>query len=62
MTRGQIRKLRKKLGLTQQQFALVLGCTHHTVESYEQGKRSPNEYYENRLDTLMAKVKQSQKL
>jgi len=38
----QVRMLRKKLGLSQAQFARRFGFTLDTVQQYEQGRRRPS--------------------
>jgi putative transcriptional regulator len=52
----EIRELRQKLGLTQTQFALALGCKKGTIENYEQAKRKPSEVFEERLEKLRKKA------
>jgi DNA-binding transcriptional regulator YiaG len=39
-----IKELRTKAGLTQAQFAELLGCSKRAVESWEGGKREPPAY------------------
>jgi len=39
----RLRQLRKKLGLTQQEFADKLGIPRNNIAGYETGKRSPSE-------------------
>lgn len=38
---NEIRKLREKVGLTQRQFARLLGVTHQTVINWEKGRTEP---------------------
>ena len=52
----EIKQLRQKLGLTQTQFALALGCKKSTIENYEQAKRKPAEVFEARLEKLAKKA------
>ena len=52
----EIKQLRQKLGLTQTQFALALGCKKGTIENYEQAKRKPSEVFEARLGKLAKKA------
>ena len=52
----EIKQLRQKLGLTQTQFALALGCKKGTIENYEQAKRKPSEVFEERLEKLRKKA------
>ena len=47
-----IKQRRQRLGLTQTQFALALGCKKGTIENYEQAKRKPSEVF----DTLQASM------
>ena len=42
MTSEQIKRLRKKLGLTQRQLAEELGVPTNTVARWEQGERTPS--------------------
>ncbi|NNG17947.1 MAG: helix-turn-helix domain-containing protein [Gemmatimonadales bacterium] len=37
-----IRRIRRKLGLSQAVFAQVLSTSVHTIQSWEQGKRGPD--------------------
>ncbi len=41
-TNKQIAQLRKKLGLTQERFANLLGCTVGSVNRWEKGKTKPS--------------------
>ena len=52
----EIKQLRQKLGLTQTQFALALGCKKGTIENYEQAKRKPSEVFEERLEKIRKKA------
>ena len=52
----EIKQLRQKLGLTQTQFALALGCKKGAIENYEQAKRKPSEVFEERLEKLRKKA------
>jgi putative transcriptional regulator len=36
-----IRQIREKLGLSQQEFALTIGVSHRTLQNWEQGHRMP---------------------
>ena len=51
-----IKQRRQRLGLTQTQFALALGCKKGTIENYEQAKRKPSEVFEERLEKLRKKA------
>jgi len=44
-----IKSLRKRLGLTQEQFAHRVGVTYGTVNSWENGKRKPLPFLLRRL-------------
>lgn len=37
-----IRRYRKKLGLTQQEFAVALGMSQSTISRFETGERKPD--------------------
>jgi len=41
VTPNEIRKLRDEVGLTQRQFARLLGVTHQTVINWEKGRTEP---------------------
>lgn len=41
MSPDEIRKLREEVGLTQRQFAQLLGVSHQTVISWEKGRTEP---------------------
>jgi len=38
----QIKELRYRLGMTQEQFAVQLGVTHGTINRWENGKSHPS--------------------
>jgi putative transcriptional regulator len=38
----QIKELRYRLGMTQEQFAVKLGVTHGTINRWENGKSHPS--------------------
>jgi transcriptional regulator with XRE-family HTH domain len=44
-----IKELRKRLGLTQEQFAQKVGVTYSTVNHWENGKRVPLPFLVKRL-------------
>jgi len=57
---SRIKRLRKSLGLTQEQFAATVGVTFSTVNRWESGKSTPSPlamkqiellYYENEKKT-----------
>jgi putative transcriptional regulator len=41
MTPEQIKEVRRKLDLTQKEFALLVGCPLKTLKNWEQGRRKP---------------------
>ena len=47
-----ILRLRNKLGLTQGEFAKVLGVAMHTVSVWEQGRRTPRHSHKARICAL----------
>ncbi|MBP6875764.1 MAG: helix-turn-helix transcriptional regulator [Candidatus Eisenbacteria bacterium] len=60
-----IKALRKRLGLTQEQFAQKVGVTYSTVNHWENGKRTPQPFLVRRLielrDELAAGEKKTEK-
>ncbi len=54
-TRRDIKKLRKKMGLTQEQFAAEVGVTVSTVNRWENGKGKPQHLALVRLHELWSK-------
>ena len=44
-----VKKLRSKLGLTQEQFAQKVGVTFPTINSWEKGSRKPHPFLLKRL-------------
>ncbi|HSW09569.1 MAG TPA: helix-turn-helix transcriptional regulator [Bacillota bacterium] len=53
---GLIRELRKRLDLTQEQFAQEIGVTYSTVNRWENGKRMPLPFLVKRLHELKAQL------
>ena len=51
-----IKALRKRLGLTQEQFAQRVGVTYSTVNHWENGKRVPQPFLVNRLLEIKAEL------
>jgi len=51
-----VRRLREKLGLTQEQFAQKVGVTYSTVNHWENGKRAPQPFLLSRLRQLQEQV------
>jgi len=47
-----VRALRERLGLTQEQFALRFNLGLDTVQSWEQGDRTPDRYANNYLRVI----------
>ncbi len=62
-----LRKLRKKRGLTQEQFADIIHITQEAYSNYERGTRTPDiitlikiaDYYEISLDLLTGRYKRT---
>lgn len=52
MTAQEIKQLRLRLGLTQEQFAHKLGVTHNSVNRWEKGKARPSNLAEQALLNL----------
>ena len=50
-----IRKLRAKLGLTQEQFAAKVGVTWSTVNRWENGRGKPSPLAMRRIEELFGK-------
>ena len=50
-----IRKLRAKLGLTQEQFAAKVGVTWSTVNRWENGRGKPSPLAHRRIEELLGK-------
>jgi DNA-binding transcriptional regulator YiaG len=48
----QIYDLRKRLGMTQEQFAAVLGVTYATVNAWENGRHRPGRQLWRQITTL----------
>ncbi|TET28734.1 MAG: XRE family transcriptional regulator, partial [Candidatus Bathyarchaeum sp.] len=56
MNNQTIRALRKKLGLSQRQFAERLGVKRRTIIRWESSLRTPNQEFQRRLSQLEANV------
>jgi DNA-binding transcriptional regulator YiaG len=54
LTPESIRELRRLLGLNQQAFADLIGCTQAAVSRWEDGVRSPKGLYARAVRDLMA--------
>ena len=50
-----VRKLREKMGLTQEQFAAEVGVTFATVNRWESGKAQPSPLARRRISELLKK-------
>ncbi len=61
MSGDQIRELRKKLGLTQEEFAKLLGVGFTTVNRWENGKSEPRGQALEALEKLKALVDEAEK-
>lgn len=53
LTPESIRNLRKRLGMTQPQFADAIGCTAQAVSYWERGTRQPRGLYAAAIRRLM---------
>lgn len=49
-----MKELRKRLSLTQEQFAQQVGVTYSTVNHWENGKRVPMPFLVKRLEQMKA--------
>ena len=47
-----VKSLRKKMGLTQEQFAQKMGVTFSSVNNWENGKRKPQPFLYKRIIEL----------
>lgn len=47
-----VKRIRKKRGLTQEQFARLVGVTFSTINQWENGRRTPLPFLLNRLREL----------
>jgi transcriptional regulator with XRE-family HTH domain len=57
----QIRGLRFKLGLTQEQFAAEVGVTFSTVNRWENGRGIPSPLARRRIEELRCRIVEAQK-
>jgi putative transcriptional regulator len=53
-----VKRLRKRMGLTQEQFAREVGVTFSTVNLWENGHRRPQPYLLKRLLEMEASLEQ----
>lgn len=49
---AETKTVRKKLGITQREFAYALGCTEVTIRNYESGRNLPSAQYIDLLHRL----------
>ena len=54
MSGDEIRSLRKKLGLTQEEFAHAVAVTFSTVNRWENGHAKPSKLARRAIESLMA--------
>lgn len=54
MSGDEIRNLRKKLGLTQEEFAHAVAVTFSTVNRWENGHAKPSKLARRAIESLMA--------
>jgi len=55
MEPAALKRLRKRLNLTQRDLAEMLGCTWQTVSGWENGHTQPMEVFVRALETLKRK-------
>jgi len=55
-----IKELRKRLDLTQEQFAQEVGVTYSTVNHWENGKRMPQPFLVRRLLEMKREVEEEE--
>ncbi len=51
-----VSELRRRLGITQEQFAREVGVTYSTVNNWENGKRTPQPFLLRRLHEMKAEL------
>lgn len=51
-----VKDLRRRLGLTQEQFAQKVGVTYSTVNHWENGKRAPQPFLLQRLREMKGEL------
>ncbi len=52
----RIKKLRQKLGLTQQDFSNLVGVTVRTVTNWEKGKSQPSRLAKKQIEALWKSI------
>ncbi len=55
-----VKRIRARLGLTQEQFAREVGVTFSTVNQWENGHRRPQPYLLNRLFEMEAALQEEE--
>jgi putative transcriptional regulator len=53
-----VRELRRRMGLTQERFAAILGVTLPTINRWENGRSKPSPLAMKNLNELMASIDQ----
>jgi len=56
---GLVKRIRERMGLTQEQFAREVGVSFSTVNQWENGRRRPQPYLLNRLLEMLAFIAKS---
>lgn len=56
VTAALVRELRRRLALTQEQFAQKVGVTYSTVNHWENGKRAPQPFLLRRLGEMKGEL------
>ncbi|MHC4792290.1 MAG: helix-turn-helix domain-containing protein [Planctomycetota bacterium] len=56
MTPGEIIQIRKKLKLTQEKFATLIGVSPQTLSRWERGLFKPHPTFEKRINMLSKRV------
>ena len=51
-----VSELRRRLGITQEQFAREVGVTYSTVNNWENGKRTPQPFLLRRLQEMKGEL------
>jgi len=60
MPPNEIRDLREKVGLTQRQFARLLGVTHQTVINWEKGRTEPPPMHDELMERWWNQLHQNE--
>jgi DNA-binding transcriptional regulator YiaG len=56
----EIKELRKRLGLTQEKLAVMLGVSCYTVKRWEQGRCKPSPLARRAIDEFLKRMKEEQ--